>query len=96
MEENRNEMEMNNIETSTNEVADSNCYEENSGSAGDTLGAAITLVFCTAAGVATYEGGKRLVKFIKKKAESIKTKREAAKIVDVEKVKATVVEDETK
>lgn len=74
MEENRNEMEMNNNE--------SNCYEENSGSAGEGLVTAAILVGCTVAGVAIYERGKQLCAFIKKKAESAKTKREAAKIVD--------------
>lgn len=92
MEENRNEMEMNNIETSTNEVADNNVYEENSGSAGDSLMTAAILIGCTVAGVAIYERGKQLCGFIKKKAESAKTKREAAKFVDAEKVQATVDE----
>lgn len=92
MEENRNEMEMNNNEAATN-VVESNCYEENSGSAGEGLVTAAILVGCTVAGVAIYERGKQLCAFIKKKAESAKTKREAAKIVDAEKVQTTV--DET-
>lgn len=91
MEENRNEMEMNNNEA--NDVVESNCYEENSGSAGEGLVTAAVLIGCTVAGVAIYERGKQLCAFIKKKAESAKTKREAAKIVDAEKVQATV--DET-
>lgn len=91
MEENRNEMEMNNNEATN--VVESNCYEENSGSAGEGLVTAAVLIGCTVAGVAIYERGKQLCAFIKKKAESIKTKREAAKIVDAEKVQATV--DET-
>ena len=93
MEENRNGMEMNNNEATTNDVVESNCYEENSGSAGDGLVTAAILIGCTVAGVAIYERGKQLCAFIKKKAESAKTKREAAKIVDAEKVQATV--DET-
>lgn len=96
MEENRNEMEMNNNEATTNNVVGSNCYEENSGSAGEGLVTAAVLIGCTVAGVAIYERGKKLCAFIKKKAESAKTKREAAKIVDAEKVQATVVDDETK
>lgn len=96
MEENRNEMEMNNIETSTNDVVESNCYEENSGSAGDALLAALIIAGSAAVGCAAYEGAKKLFKFGKKKAESIRTKREAAKFVDAEKVNTTVVEDETK
>lgn len=91
MEENRNEMEMNNNEATTN-VVESNCYED-SGSAGEGLVTAAVLIGCTVAGVAIYERGKQLCAFIKKKAESAKTKREAAKIVDAEKVQATV--DET-
>lgn len=91
MEENRNEMEMNNNEA--NDVVESNCYEENSGSAGEGLVTAAVLIGCTVAGVAIYERGKQLCAFIKKKAESAKTKREAAKIVDAEKVQDTV--DET-
>lgn len=90
--EERNEMEMNN-EATTNDVVESNCYEENSGSAGEGLVTAAVLIGCTVAGVAIYERGKQLCAFIKKKAESAKTKREAAKIVDAEKVQATV--DET-
>lgn len=93
MKENRNEMEMNNNEATTNNVAESNCYEENSGSAGEGLVTAAVLIGCTVAGVAIYERGKKLYAFIKKKAESAKTKREAAKIVDAEKVQTTV--DET-
>lgn len=93
--EERNEMEMNNETATTNDVVES-CHEENSGSAGDSLVTAAVLIGCTVAGVAIYERGKRLCAFIKKKAESAKTKREAAKIVDAEKVQATVVEDETK
>ena len=91
MEENRNEMEMNNNEATN--VVESNCYEENSGSAGEGLVTAAVLIGCTVAGVAIYERGKQLCAFIKKKAESAKTKREAAKIVDAEKVQTTV--DET-
>lgn len=93
MEENRNEMEMNNNEATN--VVESNCYED-SGSAGEGLVTAAVLIGCTVAGVAIYERGKQLCAFIKKKAKSAKTKREAAKIVDAEKVQATVVEDETK
>lgn len=93
MEENRNEMEMNNEATTANDVVESNCYEENSSSAGDSIVAAAILIGCTVAGVAIYERGKQLCAFIKKKAESAKTKREAAKIVDAENVQATV--DET-
>ncbi len=92
MEENRNEMEMNNIETSTNDVVESNCYEENSGSAGDALLTALIIAGSAAVGCAAYEGAKKLFKFGKKKAESIRTKREAAKFVDAEKVQATVDE----
>jgi hypothetical protein len=91
MEENKNEMEMNNNEATTN-VVESNCYED-SGSAGEGLVTAAVLIGCTVAGVAIYERGKQLCAFIKKKAESAKTKREAAKIVDAEKVQPTV--DET-
>lgn len=94
MEENRNEMEMNNIETSTNEVAESNYYEDNSGS-GDALTAALVIGISAAVGCAIYDGSKRLFKFAKKKAESIRTKREAAKIVDAENTD-TDVEEETK
>lgn len=92
MEENRNEMEMNNIETSTNDVVESNCYEENSGSAGDALLTALIIAGSTAVGYGIYEASKHLIKLGKKKAESIRTKREAAKFVDAEKVQATVDE----
>lgn len=94
MEENRNEMEMNNNEA--NDVVESNCYEENSGSASEVLLTALIIAGSTAVGCAAYDGAKKLFKFGKKKVESIKTKTKAAKIVDAEKVQATVVEDETK
>lgn len=95
MEENRNEMEMSNEVTTANDVVES-CYEENSSSAGDTLLTALFIAGSTAVGYGIYEASKHLIKLGRKKAESIKTKREAAKIVDAEKVQATVVEDETK
>ena len=94
MEENRNEMEMNNIETS-NEVAENCVYEENSSSDSNALAVVLVVGFSAAVGCAIYDGSKKLFKFAKKKAESIRTKREAAKIVDAENAD-TDVEEETK
>lgn len=91
MEENRNEM---NMEATANEYVESEVVEdENSGSL---LGTLVVLAAGAAIGYASVEGGKKLFGWGKKKVQSFKTKQEAKKFVDAQKVQAEVVEPEEK
>lgn len=94
MEENRNE-EMN-LEATTNDYAEGEVYEDENGGFGSVLGCIAICAMGYVAGRIAVGGGKKLVNWGKSKAKSIKTKAEAKKFVDAEKVDATVVEDETK
>lgn len=95
MEENRNEMEMN-LEATTNDYAEGEVYEDENGGLGSVLGCIAICAMGYVAGRIAVGGGKKLVNWGRNKAKSIKTKAEAKKFVDDEKVDATVVEDETK
>ena len=95
MEDEKKTIEMN-MEATTNDYAEGEVYEDENGGLGSVLGCIAICAMGYVAGRIAVGGGKKLVNWGKNKAKSIKTKAEAKKFVDAEKVNATVVEDETK
>ena len=95
MEDEKKTIEMN-LEATTNDYAEGEVYEDENGGLGSVLGCIAICAMGYVAGRIAVGGGKKLVNWGKNKAKSIKTKAEAKKFVDAEKVNATVVEDETK
>lgn len=92
MEENRNEM---NMDVAANEeIVTGEVMEDYEGGLGAVVG---TIALCAAGyvvGRVAVGGGKKLFGWGKKKIESAKTKAEAKKFVDAQKVQAEVVEPE--